>query len=97
MPIYEYKCLKCRNEFETMQKFNDSPVKRCPSCGGPVKRLISHSSFHLKGSGWYLTDYAKKSSPSETNEHEHEHHHTCETPAEPAPAVSAPSDTKDKA
>ena len=73
MPIYEYKCLKCRNEFETMQKFNDSPVKRCPSCGGPVKRLISHSSFHLKGSGWYLTDYAKKNSPSETNEHEHEH------------------------
>jgi len=95
MPIYEYKCLKCRNEFETMQKFSDSPVKRCPSCGGPVKRLISHSSFHLKGSGWYLTDYAKKNSPSETNEHEH--NHACETPAESTPVASVPSDTKDKA
>jgi putative FmdB family regulatory protein len=68
MPIYEYKCLKCRNEFESMQKFSDAPLKRCPSCGGPVKRLISRSSFHLKGSGWYMTDYAKKNSPSDTAE-----------------------------
>jgi putative FmdB family regulatory protein len=68
MPIYEYKCLKCRNEFETMQKISEEPLKRCISCGGPVKRLISRSSFHLKGSGWYMTDYAKKNSPSETGE-----------------------------
>ena len=68
MPIYEYKCLKCLNEFEAMQKFSDSPVKKCPSCGGGVKRLISRSSFQLKGSGWYLTDYAKKSSPQDSIE-----------------------------
>jgi putative FmdB family regulatory protein len=68
VPIYEYKCLKCRNEFESMQKFSDSPVKKCPSCGGGVKRLISRSSFQLKGSGWYLTDYAKKSSPQDSKE-----------------------------
>jgi len=68
VPIYEYKCTKCRNEFETMQKFSDSPLKKCPSCGGAVKRLISRSSFQLKGSGWYLTDYSKKGSPSDTQE-----------------------------
>jgi putative FmdB family regulatory protein len=68
VPIYEYKCLKCLNEFEAMQKFSDSPVKKCPSCGGGVKRLISRSSFQLKGSGWYLTDYAKKSSPQDSKE-----------------------------
>lgn len=62
MPIYEYQCMKCRNEFEAMQKFSDSPLKKCPSCGGAVKRLISRSSFQLKGSGWYVTDYAKKGS-----------------------------------
>ena len=62
MPIYEYRCLKCLNEFEAMQKFSDSPLKKCPTCGGAVKRLISRSSFQLKGSGWYVTDYAKKGS-----------------------------------
>jgi putative FmdB family regulatory protein len=68
MPIYEYKCLKCRNEFEAMQKISESPLKKCTSCGGPVKRLISRSSFQLKGSGWYMTDYAKKNSPKDTHE-----------------------------
>jgi putative FmdB family regulatory protein len=60
--------LKCRDEFEAMQKFSDTPLKKCPSCGGAVKRLISRSSFQLKGSGWYLTDYAKNTSPKETTE-----------------------------
>ena len=67
MPIYEYRCLKCNQEFEAMQKFSDSPLKACPSCGGAVKKLVSRSSFQLKGSGWYLTDYAKKHTPNETN------------------------------
>ncbi len=66
MPIYEYKCSKCKNEFEAVQKFSDAPILQCPTCGGPVKKLISRSAFHLKGSGWYLTDYAKKNSPSES-------------------------------
>lgn len=66
MPIYEYKCLKCNCGFEAMQKFSDLPLGKCPSCGGPVKKLISRSSFHLKGTGWYLTDYAKKNSPTES-------------------------------
>ncbi|HPW69209.1 MAG: FmdB family zinc ribbon protein [Desulfomonilia bacterium] len=66
MPIYEYKCLQCNHEFEAVQKFSDAPVRQCSVCGGPVKKLISRSSFHLKGSGWYLTDYAKKNTPADT-------------------------------
>ena len=68
MPIYEYRCLKCNNEFEAMQKFSDAPLSTRPSCGGKAKRLISRSSFQLKGSGWYLTDYAKKGSPRDSKE-----------------------------
>ncbi|HPI91933.1 MAG TPA: zinc ribbon domain-containing protein [Deltaproteobacteria bacterium] len=68
MPIYEYRCLKCNHEFEAMQKFSDAPLSKCPSCGGKAKRLISRSSFQLKGSGWYLTDYAKKGSPRDIPE-----------------------------
>ncbi len=60
MPIYEYKCTKCKNHFEAMQKFSDSPISTCPSCGGQAKKQISRSAFHLKGAGWYMTDYAKK-------------------------------------
>jgi len=51
-----------------MQKFSESAISQCPNCGGPVKKLISRSSFHLKGSGWYLTDYAKKNSPKDHHE-----------------------------
>jgi putative FmdB family regulatory protein len=60
MPIYEYYCTDCSNEFEIMQKFSDPPMEHCPSCSGKVHKLISRSAFHLKGSGWYVTDYARK-------------------------------------
>ncbi len=60
MPIYEYHCDACGNEFEEMQKFSDAPIDKCPCCGGYSHRLISHSTFVLKGTGWYVTDYAKK-------------------------------------
>ncbi|MCK6553433.1 zinc ribbon domain-containing protein [Candidatus Binatia bacterium] len=59
MPIYEYACKKC-GEFETMQKITDPPLTRCPTCSGRVNKLISNTSFQLKGSGWYVTDYARK-------------------------------------
>lgn len=59
MPIYEYECLKCGRKFEAIQKFTDSPLETCSQCGGHVHKLISHSSFILKGSGWYVTDYAR--------------------------------------
>jgi putative FmdB family regulatory protein len=59
MPIYEYRCEKCQHQFDLFQKITDEPVKDCPECGGPVCKLISSTSFILKGSGWYVTDYGK--------------------------------------
>jgi putative FmdB family regulatory protein len=61
MPIYEYRCEKCGKVFEVLQRFSDDPVKIHEACGGEVEKLISHSAFQLKGSGWYQTDYAKGS------------------------------------
>jgi putative FmdB family regulatory protein len=59
MPIYEYRCEKC-GTFEATQRITDKPIGKCPTCKGKVKTLISHTSFQLKGSGWYITDYARK-------------------------------------
>src|SRR6185503_1768971 len=58
MPIYEYRCEHC-GDFEEMQRITDPPLSRCPKCRRKVKRLISSTSFQLKGSGWYVTDYAR--------------------------------------
>jgi putative FmdB family regulatory protein len=58
MPIYEYRCEKC-GDFEEMQRITDPPLARCPKCKGKVRRLISSTSFQLKGSGWYATDYGR--------------------------------------
>jgi putative FmdB family regulatory protein len=66
VPIYEYQCTKCGEVFEAFQKINDEPVSSCRFCDGSVERLISHTSFQLKGSGWYLTDYSRKSQPSDS-------------------------------
>jgi putative FmdB family regulatory protein len=59
MPIYEYSCLTC-GTFEVSQRITEKPLKRCPTCRGKVAKLISSTSFQLKGSGWYVTDYAGK-------------------------------------
>ena len=59
MPIYEYRCEKCDSHFEVIQKFSDKPLKFCSNCKGRLTKLISQTSFQLKGSGWYVTDYAK--------------------------------------
>lgn len=61
MPLYEYQCTKCGHRFEKIQKFSDKMVKKCPDCGGPVEQMISAPAVQFKGSGWYVTDYAKKS------------------------------------
>jgi putative FmdB family regulatory protein len=63
MPIYEYQCGKC-GVFEISQRITEAPLKKCPTCHGKVERLISHTSFILKGSGWYATDYARSNSKS---------------------------------
>jgi putative FmdB family regulatory protein len=59
MPIYEYECQKC-GTFEATQRITDNPLFKCPTCKGKVKKLISNTSFQLKGTGWYITDYARK-------------------------------------
>ena len=61
MPIYEYECRGCGEHHEFIQKFSDSPKRKCPSCGKPrLKKLISAAAFHLKGDGWYVTDFRDK-------------------------------------
>ena len=60
MPLYEYQCEACAHRFEVIQKFSDSPVDSCPNCAGPVRKLISSPAIQFRGSGWYVTDYAKK-------------------------------------
>lgn len=64
MPIYEYECLDCGGTHEALRKFSDKPLSKCPKCGGTLRKLISNTSFVLKGTGWYKTDYASKPADS---------------------------------
>ena len=68
MPLYEYECEKCAHRFERIQKFSDPPEKVCPKCGGEVHKLLSSPAVQFKGSGWYVTDYARKESKTESKE-----------------------------
>jgi len=65
MPLYEYQCDACNHRFERIQKFSDPPVEICPACGGSVRKLISSPAIQFKGSGWYITDYARKPAASD--------------------------------
>ncbi len=67
MPLYEYQCKKCHSLTERIQKFSDEPLTVCPHCGGELEQLISAPAVQFKGSGWYVTDYAKKSSSPGTS------------------------------
>jgi putative FmdB family regulatory protein len=58
MPIYEYECQKCHEVTEALQKVSDPELRKCPHCGGKVHKMMSLNAFHLKGQGWYVTDYA---------------------------------------
>ena len=71
MPIYEYKCNSCGKKFEKIEKFSDSPLDIHEECGGPVERLISAPTFQFKGTGWYVTDYAKSNGGSHKNGYSH--------------------------
>jgi putative FmdB family regulatory protein len=62
MPLYEYQCEACGHRFEKIRKFSDPPLDACPVCGGHVRKLLSSPAIQFKGTGWYITDYAKKSS-----------------------------------
>ena len=68
MPIYEYECTKCGERIEVIQKMSDKPLKRHADCGGTLHKLISASGFQFKGTGWYVTDYARKDAKTESKE-----------------------------
>jgi len=70
MPIYEFRCKKCNNQIEVIQKFSDKPPTRCKKCGGRLEKLISPPAIQFKGEGWYVTDYARKGSVAEKVEKE---------------------------
>jgi len=67
MPVYEYECLSCGGIEEAFQKISEKPLTKCKRCSGKLQKLISQSSFHLKGSGWYVTDYAGKPARKDTS------------------------------
>ena len=67
MPLYEYQCAQCGEIEEAIQKFSDAPLTSCRHCTGKLNKMISQSSFHLKGTGWYVTDYSKKSPSAENS------------------------------
>lgn len=65
MPLYEYQCKKCKTKIEKIQKFSDPLLKKCPDCGGRLEKLLSPPAIQFKGTGWYVTDYARKDKPKD--------------------------------
>jgi len=94
MPIYEYECSKCGRIDEVLQKFSDKPLAKCKHCSGKLHKLISHSSFHLKGTGWYITDYANKSQTTATpsNQGNQEKNQSSESPSKKPKKSKKPAD-----
>jgi putative FmdB family regulatory protein len=93
MPLYEYACKQC-GSFEVMQRISEDPLTQCPTCGAKVTKLISRSAFHLKGSGWYATDYAKNGSDSKTDESKPTSSETKEKDSTSTPSSTKESTTK---
>ncbi|MBM4269249.1 MAG: zinc ribbon domain-containing protein [Deltaproteobacteria bacterium] len=90
MPIYEYRCQRC-GDFDVMQKITEKPLRKCPTCKSKVTKLMSNTAFQLRGTGWYVTDYANKgkSSSSESSGSESK-----DTSPGSAASTSSPSDEK---
>jgi putative FmdB family regulatory protein len=72
MPLYEYKCLTCGSSLEVLQKVNEPRLKKCPKCGGLLKKVLSPPALQFKGSGWYITDYAQSKKPKEESKFKNE-------------------------
>ena len=95
MPIYDYQCKKCGHRFEKIQGFSDPEVKECPQCSGEVERLLSAPAVQFKGSGWYVTDYAKKGGGSSSAGSSNDSGSSSEKPTEKKESAPPPkSDTK---
>ena len=100
MPLYEYRCESCEHQFEVIRKFSDGPITVCPKCGaGPVVKLMSSPAFQFKGSGWYITDYARKDKDkgksdtgSAATKSESTDSKPADTPSSSTPATPAKSD-----
>lgn len=109
MPMYEYKCQKCGHIFELIQRFSDAPLTVHEGCGGELEKVISAPAFHLKGSGWYATDYAKGSGtnpapkpagdaaakPDTKSDGKSDRKSDTKTESTPAPAAATPAATKE--
>jgi putative FmdB family regulatory protein len=96
MPLYEYQCDSCGNRFERIQKFSDPPVDKCPMCGGVVRKLISSPAIQFKGSGWYITDYARKAEKPDTPGNADSGKSASETPSSSSPGEgSSPQASKE--
>jgi len=97
MPLYEYDCEACGSRFELIRKFSDPPLEVCPKCGkGPVIKRFSSPAIQFKGAGWYITDYAKKSSPESSSKSSGgESSSASEAKKTETPAPSTTSDKKD--
>jgi putative FmdB family regulatory protein len=96
MPIYEYQCQKC-GTFETTQKITDKPLSKCPTCKGKVRKLISNTSFQLKGTGWYITDYARKGKSDDSKSESSSKSSSAETKSESKKSDSSSKSSGDKA
>lgn len=96
MPIYEYKCQRC-GDFEVTQRITEKPLSRCPTCKGRVKKLISNTSFQLKGTGWYITDYARKDKEKAPKEKKGEKAPAAETKGDGKTASSSDGGDKSSA
>lgn len=92
MPLYEYQCKKCHSLTERIQKFSDSPLTTCPHCGGELEQLLSAPAIQFKGSGWYVSDYAKKPSGAASSKgNGASSPSTSESKAEPSKSETPPS------
>jgi putative FmdB family regulatory protein len=97
MPIYEYQCKKCGAIEEALQKFSDKPLSKCKHCSGKLHKLVSQSSFHLKGSGWYVTDYANKhKDTAPANEKKNEGPDSAKPEKEASPGKMTPASSENK-
>jgi len=96
MPIYEYACKKCGKTIEVIQKFSDPALRKHKECGGALTKLISASGFQFKGTGWYVTDYAKKSggAASETKESAPKNDSSAKESSTPAAAKTTSESSK---
>jgi putative FmdB family regulatory protein len=97
MPLYEYQCKKCHHRFEKIQKFSDPHLKKCPRCGGTIEQVISAPAVQFKGTGWYVTDYAKKSSSSSSGDGDSASKSDTASKAESAPKKEGKSKSETKA